>query len=164
MYSSRPIQPADFNEKAFQVVDNKGTFIIPIVGPRHPRGGQDLSAAARATVSGDSGTMRLSLDDTSVSIILEPGKWSDWLKVSFKSGVLQSVRGMLRFYLKSLEPDFELYASPVNFDPQEPLFPISSPASYAAELENRLGTFYTIGMAEDHDGLINSRFDERGGY
>ena len=67
---------------------------------------------------------------------------------------------MLRFYLKSLEPDFELYASPVNFDPQEPLFPISSPAGYAAELENRLGTFYTIGMAEDHDGLINGRLDK----
>jgi predicted AlkP superfamily phosphohydrolase/phosphomutase len=88
------------------------------------------------------------------------GEWSDWLKVKFKIGLLQSVRGIVRFYLVRIEPEFELYASPINFDPEAPLFPISSPAAYAAELQARLGTFYTTGMAEDHDGLNNGRFDE----
>ena len=63
MYSSKAIEPADFNEKAFQVVDNKGTFTIPVVGPRHPRGGQDLSATAQATVFTGDGRLRLSLVD-----------------------------------------------------------------------------------------------------
>ena len=54
--------------------------------------------------------------------------WSDWLRVKFKHGMLQTVRGMVRFHLASLEPELELYASPVNFDPEFPLFPISTPA------------------------------------
>ena len=41
----------------------------------------------------------------------------NWLKVRFKTGLLQSVHGMVRFHLVSLEPEFALYASPVNFDP-----------------------------------------------
>jgi predicted AlkP superfamily phosphohydrolase/phosphomutase len=54
----------------------------------------------------------------------------------------------------------ELYASPINFDPDAPLFPISSPPTYARELAAQLGTFYTTGMVEDHGGLNNGRFDE----
>ena len=46
----------------------------------------------------------------------------------FKLGLLQSIRGIVRFHLVRLEPTFELYASPVNFDPESPLFPISHPA------------------------------------
>ena len=42
--------------------------------------------------------------------------------------------GMVRFHLVRLEPELELYASPVNFDPEAPLFPISSPPDYAREL------------------------------
>src|SRR5688500_14876204 len=67
---------------------------------------------------------------------------------------------MLRFFLVRQEPAFELYASPVNFDAQAPLFPISHPPEYAKELEQLLGPFYTTGMVEDHTGLSNGRFDE----
>jgi predicted AlkP superfamily phosphohydrolase/phosphomutase len=88
------------------------------------------------------------------------GRWSDWLKLKFKMGMLQSVRGMVRFYLVRQAPIFELYASPINFDPELPLFPICSPFDYAAELEESLGPFYTTGMAEDHTGLNNGRFEE----
>jgi predicted AlkP superfamily phosphohydrolase/phosphomutase len=88
------------------------------------------------------------------------GAWSDWLKVKFKAGLLQSVPGMLRFYLVRVAPVFELYASPINFDPEQPLFPISSPPGYAAELASKLGTYYTTGMVEDHGGLNNERFGE----
>ena len=160
MYSTQPLLPADFNEKVFHLDSKDGFFSIPILGPRHPKNNQDLTLGANATRVPGERKARLSLEDGSGSVELEQGKWSDWLKVRFKSGMLQSVRGMLRFYLRCLEPEFELYASPVNFDPQEPLFPISSPEAYAAELESRLGTYYTLGMAEDHDGLINGRFDE----
>jgi predicted AlkP superfamily phosphohydrolase/phosphomutase len=59
-----------------------------------------------------------------------------------------------------LAPTFELYASPVNFDPDAPIFPISAPPAYARELARQVGTFYTTGMVEDHGGLNNGRFDE----
>jgi predicted AlkP superfamily phosphohydrolase/phosphomutase len=67
---------------------------------------------------------------------------------------------MVRFYLVRLDPVFELFASPVNFDPDAPMFPLSSPAEYAGELVKKVGTFYTTGMVEDHGGLNNGRFGE----
>ncbi|MCI0739209.1 MAG: alkaline phosphatase family protein [Gemmataceae bacterium] len=91
---------------------------------------------------------------------VRPGQWSAWLKVKFKTGLFQSSRGAVRFFLRSLAPELELYASPVNFDPEHPLFPISSPAEFANELTQKIGAFHTTGMAEDHGGLNNERFDE----
>lgn len=91
---------------------------------------------------------------------LREGKWSDWLKVRFKMGLFRAARGMARFYLVRTAPVFELYASPINFDADAPLFDISSPAGYAAELSKQIGAFYTTGMPEDHNGLNNGRFGE----
>ena len=45
-----------------------------------------------------------------------------------------SLAGQVRFFLKGLDPFFELYASPVNMDPMAPAMPLSSPSQYAAEL------------------------------
>jgi predicted AlkP superfamily phosphohydrolase/phosphomutase len=56
---------------------------------------------------------------------------------------------MVRFYLRSVRPDFELYASPVNYDPINPDAQISTPDDYAAELAKATGRFYTQGMPED---------------
>jgi predicted AlkP superfamily phosphohydrolase/phosphomutase len=69
---------------------------------------------------------------------------------------------MVRFFLRRLEPDLELYASPVNFDPKAPLYPISEPSEFSGEMADDLGLFYTTGMAEDHAALMNGRIDEHG--
>jgi predicted AlkP superfamily phosphohydrolase/phosphomutase len=66
----------------------------------------------------------------------------------------------MRFHLVRLEPDLRLHASPINFDPDTPLFPISSPPEYSRDLSKQLGTYYTAGLVEDHNGLMNERFDE----
>ena len=60
---------------------------------------------------------------------------------------------MARLYLKSIEPSFELYVSPINVDPAAPELPITAPESYATELYEALGRFYTQGMAEETKGL-----------
>jgi predicted AlkP superfamily phosphohydrolase/phosphomutase len=49
----------------------------------------------------------------------------------------------------------------VNFDPEQPTFPISAPGGYAHELAGSIGTYHTTGMVEDHTGLNNERIDER---
>lgn len=88
------------------------------------------------------------------------GQWSDWLHVKFKTGMFQTVCGMVRFFLVRTEPHLEIFASPVNFDPSEPPFPISTPEEYTARLAAKLGDFYTTGMVEEHDGLNDGRIDE----
>ena len=85
--------------------------------------------------------------------------WSDWVPLKFKLGMLQSAAGIVRFFVPSLDP-LVLYASPVNFAPDAPLYPISAPWDYAGELEDEIGTYYTAGMVEDHTGLMNGRIDE----
>ncbi len=82
-------------------------------------------------------------------LILEEGEFSDWVPVDFPMIPTQSLTGMARFYLRSVRPDFELYASPVNFDPMAPAAPISTPDDYAAEVAAATGRFYTQGMPED---------------
>ncbi len=93
-------------------------------------------------------------------LAVEEGRWSPWLQVRFKLGFLQSVAGIVRFYLVRQDPTFELYASPINFDPREPVFPISSPPEYSGKLAEALGTYYTAGMIEEHNSFNNSRLDE----
>jgi len=60
---------------------------------------------------------------------------------------------MVRFYLRSSQPELELYASPVNIDPLEPAVPVSHPADFATELAEATGRFYTQGMPEETKAL-----------
>jgi len=87
-------------------------------------------------------------------VILEVGEWSDWVPIEFELIPTQGLPAICRFYLKRIEPDFELYVTPINFDPQAPAMPISTPASYAADLAEGSGRFYTQGMPEDTAGLM----------
>ena len=49
-------------------------------------------------------------------LILETREFSDWIPVEFSMIPTQTLAGTTRFYLHSVRPDFELYASPVNWD------------------------------------------------
>ena len=85
--------------------------------------------------------------------LLKVGEWSDWVPMSLSIGAMQTVHAAVRFYLKQLDPDFALYASPLNLDPLRPALPISTPGGYAAELAEATGRFYTQGMPEETKGL-----------
>jgi predicted AlkP superfamily phosphohydrolase/phosphomutase len=85
--------------------------------------------------------------------VLTVGEWSDWVPIAFPLMPLESLHGICRFYLKQTRPTFELYVTPLNLDPAAPAMPISTPASYAADLARATGRFYTQGMPEDTKGL-----------
>jgi hypothetical protein len=68
--------------------------------------------------------------------------------------------GMARFLLTETEPELSLYMSPINIDPERPALPISHPSYYAAYLANLLGTYATLGMAEDTWALNEGAIDE----
>jgi predicted AlkP superfamily phosphohydrolase/phosphomutase len=86
--------------------------------------------------------------------ILTVGEWSDWVPIVFTPAPLQTLRGIGRFYLKQVRPNFELYVSPINLDPEDPAMPVSTPARYAADLAAATTSrFYTQGMPEDTKAL-----------
>ena len=93
-------------------------------------------------------------------ILLGEGEWSDWVTLDFKLMPFASASGIVRFYLKSVKPDFELYMSPIQIDPRNPAIPISTPPDYAKELAEAIGPFYTQGIAEETWALNEGRIDE----
>ncbi|HOW85323.1 MAG TPA: alkaline phosphatase family protein [Candidatus Aminicenantes bacterium] len=92
--------------------------------------------------------------------VLKEREWSGWVHVHFDLIPTQSVHGLCLFYLKEVRPKFKLYISPVNIDPARPALPISTPASYARELERRFGPFFTKGLPADTSALENGVLDE----
>jgi predicted AlkP superfamily phosphohydrolase/phosphomutase len=138
--------------------DESGTVVTQLLGPRNPKTREHV--VVELVVRPGTGAITIQSAGQPAALEVRRGQWSDWLKVKFKTGLLQSVRGMARFYLVRTSPTLEFYASPINFDPNAPLFPISSPPEYAGELAARVGTFHTTGLVEDYDGLINGRLDE----
>lgn len=132
-----------------------------LIGPRNPKGGGDLRFDVTLQPDRDGHRVLLRSAGAPKELEIREGQWSDWVRVKFKLGMLQSVRGLVRFHLVQLEPTLALYASPINFDVETPLFPISHPADYAASLAEDIGGLYhTTGMVEDHAGLNNERFGE----
>ena len=159
-YTTREGIIAEHSEKVIRVnVGPDGVVKTYLVGPRNPKSNSDFQFDITLQIDPARRKVILRSEGQPNMLEIEEHKWSDWLKIRFKVGMFQNVRGMLRFFFPSLEP-FEFYASAINFDPEAPMFPISSPPEYAGEIQARLGTFHTLGMAEDHDGLNNERFDE----
>ena len=92
--------------------------------------------------------------------VLRQGEWSGWKHVRFGLIPTQSVSGICLFYLKEVRPKFKLYVSPIHMDPARPALPISTPESYARELERRFGPYFTKGLPADTSALDNGILDE----
>ena len=92
---------------------------------------------------------------------LEPGKYSEWLPLRFRSGMLGAAKGIARVLITATDPDFELYMTPINIDPGAPALPISHPASYAIYLSKLMGSYATLGLAEDTWALNERVIDEQ---
>lgn len=159
-YTSDANCTAGQSEKLVHVSPAGGSIATQLIGPRNPKTRQDITTPITLQLNLANSSAKLIVEDKAEPFQIQQGVWSDWLRVNFKTGLMQTVSGFVRFYLRQIEPEFELYASPINFDPEAPLYPISAPNEYSRELFARLGGYYTLGMAEDHDGLINGRFDK----
>jgi predicted AlkP superfamily phosphohydrolase/phosphomutase len=160
-YSSRDgVAPGESEQVVHITPDGRGVVKTQLAGPRNPKTRGDATMDLTLEIDRAARTVVVRSDGQPKALEVREGAWSDWLHVKFKLGMLQSVTGMVRFHLVRLEPDVELYASPVNFEAATPMFPISHPWEYANTLERAVGTFYTTGMVEDHTGLSNERFSE----
>jgi len=159
-YSTRKDLHADQSEKVVNVSVDKNRIATCVIGPRDPKTKSDHKFEINIQIDRAENKITVISQGQPDKLEVQLGKWSKWLKVKFKVGMMQSVAGIVRFNLRQIEPEFELYASPVNFETEEPLYPISSPKEYAHELAMKIGRYYTAGMAEDHDGLNLGRFDE----
>lgn len=108
-------------------------------------------------LASDKATLRLQQR----TYVLANSRWSDWIDVEFRLGALglEKIRAITRVLPKIEGEHVTLYVSPLNFDPRAPLYPISYPRSYSAELAESVGLYATRGMPFDtqavSDGVLS---------
>lgn len=91
---------------------------------------------------------------------LRVGEYTPWIRLRFSAGLAPAVRGIVRFLLTEIEPEVSVYVTPIEIDPENPALPISYPSHYAVYLAKLLGSYATLGMAEDTWALNEGAIDE----
>lgn len=146
------------------VLRRKGNVIRSrIVGPDNSllKSGGRMTVPFTLTIADDKKTATLEIEGCEEPIVLEPRKFSDWVQLTFKAGLHVKVSGIARFYVMSLEPEVNLYMTPIHIDPENPAMPISHPDVYAIYLAKKQGPFATLGLAEDTWALNERVIDEQ---
>jgi predicted AlkP superfamily phosphohydrolase/phosphomutase len=142
-------------------VERQGTQIRShLIGPPDPRDQQGgslklpfvvtikNSAHAVLKIGGETHTLKL-------------GEYTDWITVRFKVGLSSAAQGVCRFLLLSTEPEFSLYVTPINIDPEKPAMAIGYPKVYPIYLSKRQGPYATLGLAEDTWGLSEQVLEDK---
>ena len=101
------------------------------------------------------------IDIADTSLRLAEHEWSKWINLDFSINLLVRVHGMAQLYLIGAGQELQLYVSPVNWKPDKPPAPMSSPPSFSADLYERLGPYRTLGWAEATWPLNEDRIDEK---
>jgi predicted AlkP superfamily phosphohydrolase/phosphomutase len=121
--------------------------------------GPETSRTAFLITGGPGGESRtLEIEGDRWPLVL--GEYTPWIRIRFSTGGLSAVRGIARFLLTRTDPELSLYVTPVEIDPENPALPISHPSHYAIYLAKLLGSFATLGMAEDTWALNEGAIDE----
>jgi len=157
--------PVDMNRSGGEyrpVREFSGVIDTFLTGPPNQFKVGDPASQAAISFYVDHESQSVAIDTGLDVIVMEPGEWSDFAHVSFDMlpmGMM-AVGGVVRFYLRSIDPVFELYASPINIDPEAPAMPVSEPDTASAELAELIGVYYTQGMAEEVNALKDEVFTD----
>lgn len=167
-----------------RLVFDGGTARTTLVGPPNPIVKAQLKALSQQTTVTDAGrTARAELETREYvtlpmtitwargsgtaaidiggqTISLKAGEWSRWITLSFRINLFVSVQGMAQVHVIKADDDLQIYISPVNWKPDAPPVPMSSPARFAGDLYKALGPFRTLGWAEATWPLNEDRMSE----
>jgi predicted AlkP superfamily phosphohydrolase/phosphomutase len=143
------------------VLRRKGNTIRSrIVGPDNGmvKDGGRMTLPFTLTLRKDGATLVI---DGGETVELPLQGYTPWIHLTFSAGLGVNVAGIARFYLSSVDPEVNLYMTPIHIDPESPAMPISHPEVYAVYLAKRLGPFATLGLAEDTWALNERVIDEK---
>ncbi len=112
------------------------------------------------TLAWTRGSDTATIEIQGTTMTLKVGQWSDWVNLRFRINMFITLQGMAQFTLLKAGDDLQLYVSPVNWRPDAPPMPLSSPATFAESLVKTLGPFRTLGWAEATWPLEEGRIDE----
>lgn len=144
LFTRRPNQAAFQGGNRFPLLEADGVLAGELTGP---------GDSILFTIRNPEGQPTLEINGQSYP--LQPRQYTPWIRLKF--GV---VHGIVRFLLTQTGPDISLYSTPLQIDPENPALPISQPPYYAIYLAKLLGSFSTLGMAEDTWALNDGAIDE----
>jgi len=164
MFSHYTTKPQRAGEKTggevHVVVRDGNTIRAELIGPENPlRTDRQVLKAPFVVTIKDRQSAVLKMDG--VKHQLRKDEYTDWIKVCFRIAPGLKVYGVCKFVLLSTEPEFELYAMPVNIDPEYPVMPIGYPSVYPIYLAKQQGSYATLGLAEDTWALNEHVLDDQ---
>ncbi|MBX3176408.1 MAG: alkaline phosphatase family protein [Candidatus Hydrogenedentes bacterium] len=124
---------------------------VQIPGIRNPRTNDYVEVPLEVAV--DAAAKSVSLAVQGESVTLKEGEWSGWVEWEFALSPSYSVRAISRYFATEVGETVRIYMTCLQFHPEAPYAPISTPGSYAADLVERVGLYKTIGWAYDTKAL-----------
>jgi len=158
------------SEKEKAKID-EGGVIIPVIisdnkietyisGPENSLLKKDEELKLPLKITLDSTNKTANINISGKKFILKEKTLSDWVKITFRPGLGIKVRAICRIYISEISPNFKMYLSPLNIDPEKPALPISHPFIYSVYIAKLLGSFTTLGEADDTWALNEGILDE----
>ncbi len=129
-------------------------------GPSDPRDedGKPLTLPLRFTLDRASKKVGLRLGDAQAEA--REGGWTPWIEIAFRVSPFYTIQGLCRFYVLEAGPALRVYGSPLNYHPEHPFVPFTSPERFSADLARAVGLYKTLGWDHDTSGLNAERMDE----
>ena len=146
-----------------QVQRNGNRIRSQLIGPDNSLvdGGGPMTEPFTILLNGDDRTARLQINGETYP--LTAGQYTPWIRFHFKAGPGVKVHGICQFLLMGATPDFDLYVTPLQIDPEKPVMPIAHPTVYSTYLAKTQGSFATLGLAED-TWALNERILQDPGF
>ncbi len=147
---------------ALILIEREGNVVRgELPGPPSPftEGHEALTVSFEAEIDEFDDVVAFDFDGN--EFVLEAAEYSDWLPLEFNAGLGVKVKGIVRVYVTSVSPHFELYVTPINIDPDSPAMPISEPSMFSQYLAKLQGRYATLGLAEDTWALNERMIDEK---
>jgi len=148
-YTTKTVAEAEKTGGEFHAVAREGNVVrAQLIGPPHPDEADQghLKLPFVVTIQGDG---RAALKIGGAKYDLVEGEYTDWVQVRFRAAPGVNVYGVCKFLLLRTTPDFELYVTPINIDPEHPAMPLGYPWVYPVYLAKQQGAYATLGLAED---------------
>lgn len=159
-YTTADFDKNDETSKKTVAVENLGGIIKTSISGPNVRKGSDITSIKVP--------LKIDLKENSAIITIQDSKytvdvngWSDWIRIKFKTGLLKNVYGISKAYLISTKPEFKMYITDVQIDPENPLVKISYPDGYSAELAQKIGLYNTLGIPEDTGALVDGKITDK---
>lgn len=153
-----------------RIIDREGGMNIPVTvegnkirtyisGPENTMLKEPEEMKLPLSITLDKEKKEAVLEVSGQTIPLKEKTFSGWTQITFRPGLWIKIRAICRFYISRLDDTFEMYITPLNIDPEKPALPISHPFIYSVYLSKLLGSYITLGEANDtwalNEGILS---------